>query len=107
MALKIKISIQYINEIASPDIRIFPSRASSARMAPRSASRIPAYLLNLLRSIFPPLLVSIQRTRYRVDCDGPILSHLVICGREKRLAYLEVFVALLIHLRNLFLSLFR
>jgi hypothetical protein len=70
MALKLKISIQYINDIASPNIRILPSLASSPRVESRSASFIPAHLRSLLCSIFPPLLVSIQRIRSRGDCGG-------------------------------------
>jgi hypothetical protein len=50
------------------------SLASSPRMASRSASFIPVYLLSLLRSILLPLLVSIQRIRSRGDCEPPDLS---------------------------------
>ena len=74
MVLKLKITIQYINDIASPDIRILPSRFSSPKIRSRSASLIPAHLLNLLLSIWPPLLVMIQRIRSRGDCDGPFFS---------------------------------
>jgi hypothetical protein len=39
-----------------------------------SAYLIPIRLLNLLRSIFPPLLASIQRIRLRGDCDRLVIS---------------------------------
>jgi len=76
MVLKLKITIQYINDIASPDIRILPSRFSSPKIRSRSASLIPAHLLNLLLSIWPPLLVMIQRIRSRGDCEdlGTLLT---------------------------------
>jgi len=63
MALKIKIKIYYINDITSPVILILPSPASSPRIRFNSASLIPAHLLSLLLSIFPPLLVRIHKTR--------------------------------------------
>jgi len=61
MVLKIKITIPYINDIASPDILILPSLASSARIGSRSVSFIPVHLLSLLRSVLPPLLESIHK----------------------------------------------
>jgi len=60
IALKIKITIHYINDTAPSVILILPSLASSQRMGYWSASSIPAHLLSLLRSILPPLLVSIR-----------------------------------------------
>ena len=54
-------------------MRILPSLASSPRIGSRSAYLIPAYLLSLLRPIFLPLLVRIQRIRSRGDCEEPII----------------------------------
>ena len=78
MILKLKITIRYNNDITSPVILILPSLASSPRMRFKSASLIPAHLLSLLRSIFSPLLESIQRIRSLVDCDGHIM--LIVSG---------------------------
>lgn len=61
--LKLKITIHYINDMVSPVILILPSLPSSPRMAFRPASLIPAHLLSLLRSIFPPLLERIHKIR--------------------------------------------
>lgn len=69
MALKIKITIHYINEITSPVILILFSRSSSPRIRFKSASFIPAHRLSLLLSIFPPLLESIHKIRSLGDCD--------------------------------------
>ncbi len=68
MALKIKITIHYINEITSPVILILPSLARSPRMRFKSASLIPAHLLSLLLSILQPLFVRIHKTRYIRPC---------------------------------------
>ena len=74
LVLKLKISVLYINDIASSDILIRPSLASSPRTKFKSASFTPVHLLSLLRSILPPLLVRIQRIRSRGDCGPVILS---------------------------------
>ena len=37
---------------------------------------IPVAALNLLRSILPPLLTSIQRIRSRGDCERPVISRI-------------------------------
>lgn len=52
----------YINDIVSPDILIFFSRASSPRTRFKSASFIPAHLRSLLLSILPSLLKWIPNT---------------------------------------------
>lgn len=59
--------------ISSPSTLILPFLASSKRIGSKRAYLIPAHLLNLLRSIFPPLLESIHKTRSRGDCEGPSL----------------------------------
>ena len=76
MALKIKITIHYINDIVSPVIVILPSLASSPRMRFKSASLISAHLLSLLRSIRLPLLVRIQRIRSLGDCEESVISRI-------------------------------
>ena len=74
MALKIKIAIHYINDTTSQVILIFLSIDSSMRIGSSWAYLIPAHLLSLLRSIWPPLLVRIHRIRSLGDCGLFILS---------------------------------
>jgi len=57
-------------------ILILLSLASSSRMGFSNAYLIPVRALNLLRSIFPPLLTSIQRIRSRGDCERLVISRL-------------------------------
>jgi len=59
----------------SPSILILPSPASSSRIGSKRAYLIPACLLSLLRSIWPPCSVSIQRTRSRGYCQGLAFLH--------------------------------
>jgi hypothetical protein len=67
--LNVKIIINYINIIISFDILILPSLTSSSRIGFSSEYLIPVRALNLLRSILPSLLVSIQRIRSRGACE--------------------------------------
>jgi hypothetical protein len=86
-ALKLKMIIQYIKDIASPDILILPSLTNSPRMVSRSSSFIPAHLLSLVRSILPSLLASIQRTRSRGDCGGMSFSQRELLFRHVHRLY--------------------
>ncbi len=74
MALKIKITIHYINDTTLPVILILPSLASSPRIGVKSAGLIPAHILSLLLSILPLLLARIQRMRSRGDWVGAYLE---------------------------------
>ncbi len=70
IALKIKITVLYINDTTSPVILIFLSMDSSMRIGSSWAYLIPEHLRSLLRSILPPLLLSIHKMRSLGDCDG-------------------------------------
>ena len=67
MAIKLKITSHYINDITSPVILILPFLANSSRIGSRSASLMLTRRLKLLRFIFPLLLESIQRIRSCCD----------------------------------------
>jgi hypothetical protein len=63
---------------------------SSSRIGFRSAYLIPVDTLNLLRSIVPPLLASIQRIRLRGDCEeGPVISELGPLANLDRMKYFK------------------
>jgi hypothetical protein len=72
--LKLKLTIHFNNVIISPNLLILPSLASSARIGSRSVYLIPVHSFNLLRSIFSPWLVSIQKIRSHGDCEGMSFS---------------------------------
>ena len=55
-------------------ILILPSLTSSSRIGFSKAYLIPVDALNLLRSILPPLLTSIQRIRSRREWERLIIS---------------------------------
>ena len=73
MALKIKITIHYIIDTTSPVILIFLSMDSSMRIGSSRAYLIPVHLLKRLRSILPPLLASIHKTRSLGDCEELVI----------------------------------
>ena len=60
--------------IRPSSIPILPSLANSARRGSKTAYLTPTCRLNLLRSIFPPLLANIHRILSRGDWEGHVIS---------------------------------
>lgn len=80
--LKNKIKTFYIKIILSPVILILPSLTSSPRIRFKSASLIPAHLLSLLLSIWPPRLERIHKIRSLGDCGEMVISRIVSSNPE-------------------------